>query len=289
MAVAFTASACQARADHAESFSAPENEIIQPTVLQPARLTPSTPTVVSTPSGCQQAEGVVETRWFESELFPKPITVNVYLPPCYDPNSSSEYPLLVLLHGQSYTHEQWLDMGLPQAVDQLINRGEAAPFVVAMPREEYYLQGFFESKYGNALIQGLLPWLSEEFHVCALADCRAIGGISRGAGWAVLLAFENLGTFSAVGAHSIPNAPFSDYRLYYLLGQSPDVQVPRLYVDSGRLDTYHTAALRFAELLEKYEVPFIWLEPEGTHTNEYWSAHLAEYLAWYARQIAPMP
>lgn len=253
----------------------------------PPTATPSPIPATPTPVGCQEPNGRVETRVFETELFPKPITVNLYLPPCYDPTAETPYPLVILLHGQSYTHEQWLDLNLPQVADQLITSKQAAPFIVAMPREEYYLQDYLDSKYGSALIQGLLPWLSAEANACGEARCRAIGGISRGAGWAALLAFENPGTVSAVGAHSIPNPPFSDYRLFYLLGLTPEGQVPRVYVDTGTSDRYFSGAQRFVRLLEEYEIDHLWLQADGAHNNEYWAAHMPEYMAWYAAQIAP--
>ena len=293
LVIIFWLTACNPNFNPMVKFAPPAASTQTATATQPAATftpmpststpVPATPTVV----GCQEESGRLETREFETDLFPKPILVNLYLPPCFDMNREDPYPVVMLLHGQSYTHEQWLDLNLPQLTDQLISTGQAAPFIVAMPREEYYLQDFLDSKYGTALIQAMLPWLSSEYHACAEAHCRAIGGISRGAAWAALLAFENPGTFYAVGAHSVPNAVFSDYRLFYLLGETASGQIPHLYVDIGTSDRYYAGAVQFVSLLEKYGIDHVWLQNEGAHNNEYWSAHIAEYLSWYAEQIAP--
>ena len=39
----------------------------------------------------------------------------MYLPPCYDANRSTRYPVLYMIHGQASTEEQWERLGIGAA------------------------------------------------------------------------------------------------------------------------------------------------------------------------------
>jgi len=53
-------------------------------------------------------------------------------------------------------------------------------------------------------------------------------------------------------------------------------------LDTGDLDTYLSATKQFVELVEKYGLPHEWHLNSGAHNEEYWAAHVEEYLRWYA-------
>jgi S-formylglutathione hydrolase FrmB len=36
----------------------------------------------------------------------------VYLPPCFDPNENARYPVLYMIHGQSFNDDQWVRLGI---------------------------------------------------------------------------------------------------------------------------------------------------------------------------------
>jgi enterochelin esterase-like enzyme len=209
------------------------------------------------------------------------IPFHIYLPPCYDPQEGT-YPLLVLLHGQSDTSELWMRMGIQLLADGLINRGEVPPFVILMPTEAYYLQDFLDSVFGQALFADLLPWMENEYAVSTERTCRALGGISRGAAWSALLGIQNWEQFAAIGAHSVPNAPYSEVRLKSLLEEIPAGSMPRIWMDTGDMDRYRKSAEAFAELLTRRGVPYEWHLNPGAHEEAYWRAHLEDYLRWYA-------
>jgi enterochelin esterase-like enzyme len=212
---------------------------------------------------------------------PYRIPFHIYLPPCYDPQEGP-YPLLVLLHGQSDTGELWMRMGIQPLADDLINNGEVPPFVILMPTEAYYLQDFFESVFDQALISDLLPWMDANYAVSTDRNCRALGGISRGAAWAAMLGMENWEQFAFIGTHSVPNAPYSEFRLKFLLEDIPAGSVPRIWLDTGENDRYRKPASELEELLSRNDVPHEWHLNEGAHNEEYWQAHLEDYLRWYA-------
>ena len=247
----------------------------------PTMIATRTPLPSATPAGCHESTGRMEWHELPEGAAPYMIPFHVYLPPCYDPQGEP-YPLLVLLHGQSDTSELWIRMGIQSLADDLIVSGEVPPFVILMPTEAYYLQDFLESVFGQALFVDLLPWVENEYAVSTDRNCRALGGISRGAAWSALLGIENWENFSAIGTHSVPNAPYSEVRLKFLLDDIPSDSVPRFWMDTGDLDRYRKSAKEFEELLTRRGVPHEWHLNEGAHEEAYWQAHLEDYLRWYA-------
>ncbi|MCD4673879.1 MAG: esterase family protein [Anaerolineaceae bacterium] len=268
-------SGCQSSPESVASSATPA-----PILTATATVT-ATPQPTPTPSGCQETTGRLEAQELPPGLASYPIPFQVYLPPCYDRRSGS-YPLLVLLHGQSDSSDLWLRMGIQSLADDLIANGELPPFVIVMPTEAYYLQDFLDSVFGQALTGELLPWVENHYAVSTDRACRAIGGISRGAAWAALLGIENWQGFGAIGAHSVPNAPYSEPRLKILLDAISPGDVPRIWLDTGTQDRYRKSAREFDELLTRRGVEHEWYLNEGAHNEEYWQAHLADYLRWYA-------
>lgn len=257
----------------------------QPTFTSLPTLTPLpafTPTPTASPLGCPETQGKIERRQVDSPLIGKPIAVRVYLPPCYPGSPESRYPVLILLHGQSFNEDQWERLGVAETADRLIVAGQVPPFIIAMPGEEYYLLDNTESKFGQALADELVPWLEREYTTCTLRACRAIGGISRGAAWAVRVGFIRWELFGAIGAHSLPPFRGDPNNLPRWLEKIPPDQRPRLWLDTGDRDAYLLATQQFVELLEKLELPHEWHLNTGAHNEEYWSAHVEEYLRWYA-------
>lgn len=223
----------------------------------------------------------METIEIQSGLIGKKIQAHVVLPPCFDRNLPGGYPVLYLLHGQSYTHDHWLDLGVASVAADSINRGEAKPFVIVLPREEYYLEDLPGSHFGDALVNEVIPWIDDHYPTCTQRSCRALGGISRGAVWAVRLGLTHPELFGATGAHSLPAAPYSEYRLAALIKEINANYPMRFYIDSGVTDTYIREAIAFEALLTKYRLPHTWVLGQGTHNDAYWMSQVSNYLSWY--------
>lgn len=241
-----------------------------------------TPTFGITPTPCPA--GKVETHTIESTPIGKPLRFRVYLPPCYDPHATPGYPVLYLLHGQGSDETLWTDLGLPQLADRLMENGQIPPFLIVMPYEEYALRDPLQSPFGQTIAENLIPWVESHFAVCTAPGCRALGGISRGAGWAIHIAIQHPDQFIAIGAHS--PAPFwgDDLRLYYRTAEYPPEQWPRFYFDSGAHDRYLEPAQAFVNRLGELGIPHEWHLNAGEHDTTYWQTHLEDYLKWYAVQ-----
>ncbi len=252
-------------------------------------LAPS-PVVSITPSPCTEPQGQVLSLQASFDFFAKPLQFELYLPPCYNNNagaSAGGYPLLILLHGQESDDNQWIRLGAAAAADRLISSHQSAPFIIAMPYEEYSLQDPVESSFGKLITQGLLPWLDRHYSTCTERACRAIGGMSRGAAWAVRLGFTDWKDFGEVGAHSLAYFWGDNVMLRQWTRLIPADQFPTLYMDIGDADRYRPSATEFEGLLTQYQVPHTWLVNQGEHIEAYWQAHVEEYLRWYSRNWTP--
>ena len=228
------------------------------------------------------AQGVVERYQIDSELLNLPVYISVYLPPCYDAALAGGYPALYLLHGQTFNDRMWIDLGAPETADRLIATSQAEPFLMVMPNEEFYYRDDEGNKFPEALVEEIIPWVETNFNVCTGMDCRALGGISRGASWAMRIGLTQPGTFSSVGAHSLPTFRGDIRNLPDWLDEIPDRLMPRIYLDTGRFDPEVKAAYRFENVLNEKGIPHTWHLNEGRHNEEYWSSHMEEYLRWYA-------
>ncbi|HKI52579.1 MAG TPA: hypothetical protein VJ987_00525, partial [Anaerolineales bacterium] len=102
-----------------------EQPVLIPTLIpvtstpQPTHApSPPTETPSPTPLTCLTQPGRVEEGLLESTKPPQ--AYFIYLPPCYDEKTDTRYPVLYLLHGQTYTDDQWIRLGAVDALDNLI-------------------------------------------------------------------------------------------------------------------------------------------------------------------------
>lgn len=245
-----------------------------PRVTAPPRLshTPSPPPCLSQPGRVEQGS-LGEFNPAQEFL--------IYLPPCYDEQSDQRYPVIYLLHGQTYTDDQWLRLGAVETADRLILSGEARPFIMVFPDDRYWNLPPGPA-FGNRLAESLVPYVDEHYRALADRDHRAIGGLSRGAGWALRLGLTRWDLFSALGLHSL--AVFSEDApmLENWLEAIPTQYWPRIYMDIGEDDRQRGSAGQVEALFTRYNVPHEWHLYQGDHSESYWRLHVEEYLRWYA-------
>jgi enterochelin esterase-like enzyme len=211
-----------------------------------------------------------------------PLQFRVYLPPCYDQEPERRYPVLYLFHGQSYNDDQWDRLGVDETADRLIAAGEIPPFMVVMPYDRYGGQPT-DNYFSQAIVEVLLPYIDQIYRTIPDRQHRAVGGLSRGAGWAAHFGISQWKLFGALGAHS-PAIFYSDAQsMRTWLNAMPVNQAPRIYVDIGDRDRPEImeSALWFETLLNQYELPHEWHLFTGYHAEEYWRTHMEQYLRWY--------
>ena len=241
------------------------------------------PTLSVTPTfDCLMAGGSIQESQFYSDILGADFFYRIYLPPCYDAKPNQRYPVAYLLHGLSYDSDQWLRLGLEEKMNNAIRSEEIPPFIVVMPQEARF-DSPPTSPFDDVLVDELIPYVEDNFRTLNEKSHRAIGGISRGAAWAVRLGFEHHALFAKVGAHSLPLFESDISRIQAWLTQTPKEDLPLIFIDIGRDDLERASAFEFAKQLDQYGIPHEWYLFNDGHTENYWSAHLGQYLRWYAK------
>ncbi len=192
--------------------------------------------------------------------------------------------MLYLIHGQSYNDDQWERLGAAELTARLASSAELPPFIIVMPRDRLWSEPT-EDKFGQAVVELLLPWIDANYRTLPERQYRAIGGLSRGGAWALHIGITYPDLFSAVGMHSgfafHTDAPY----LRSMLESVPTDLIPRFYLDVAdhdRPDIYDSAVW-FEAMLTEYNIPHEWHIFQGYHEESYWQSHVEQYLRWYAQ------
>jgi len=252
----------------------------------PTQTVSTTPTSTHTPTPliCRDESGRIVNQQIETGLLSAPLVFRIYLPPCYDQQREREYPVLYMLHGQTYTEEQWDRLGIDETTNTLITSEQIPPLIIVMPREEDDHKPPPDNPYGEALANVLIPYIDQTYRTQEERTYRAIGGLSRGGNWAVHLGLSHWKEFGAIGAHSTPSfVTDGPPRIREYLQAIPKNKLPRIYMDAGEDDGWIYYTFKLEAVLTAENIPHEWYLFQGTHNEEYWSAHLEDYLRWYAQ------
>lgn len=266
----------------------PENQL---TLATPEKTQLPSPQPSSTPSVCTETTGKLVEESVDSEILGEEVHFKVYLPPCYDYYSETQFSILYMLHGQTSLDDQWVRIGLLRKMDELLAQNLVKPFLIVLPNEVNSNSDAFRSEFGDAIIADVIPFVEENYRVCLERGCRAIGGLSRGGNWAIHLGFEHSELFGAVGAHSAPlfyGEITNIYRAVEKAGTAADF--PNFYIDVGDRDADLADVTLFLNTLQELDIPHKYSAFVGYHDEPYWSDHVEDYLKWYDLQLAePIP
>ncbi|NJN43390.1 MAG: hypothetical protein HC806_00700 [Anaerolineae bacterium] len=241
-----------------------------------------TPSPTPMPLVCWTEGGKITQHTLRTPISPLPWEFRVYTPPCYDQQASRHYPLLILIHGSTFNDDQWDRLGVDETADALIGSGEIPPFLILMPRDRVWTDEPRDDPFGEALVDYIIPWMDDNYRTVAERAYRAIGGLSRGASWAVHLGLSRWELFGAIGGHSLPVFVTDPVRLTGWLDEIPPEAMPRFFLDIGEKDYLIEHALWFENLLSEKNIPHEWYLYTGRHEEAYWEAHVEQYLRWYA-------
>jgi enterochelin esterase-like enzyme len=238
------------------------------------------PTATLTPLVCLTGPGRVEEGSLNSTNPPQEF--RIYLPHCYDKKTDQRYPVLYLLHGQTYSDDQWIRLGAINALDQLILSGESIPFIIVFPDDHYWNlppgPGF-----GQRLVEELIPYIDTNYRTLPDRNHRAIGGLSRGAGWALHLGLRRWDLFGTIGLHSLAVFQEDASEVTSWLANIPPASRPRVFMDLGDNDPELPRASQVEAQFNDFGLFHEWHLYRGAHTEEYWRAHVDEYIRWYAQ------
>jgi enterochelin esterase-like enzyme len=197
----------------------------------------------------------------------------VYLPPCHG-SVIRKWPVIYLLHGLAGDYQFWPELGVIEIAEAAAQGQPGAGFLLVMPWQRTGLE------FELAMRDGLLPHVERVYGASAEPGERAVGGISRGGGWALHLAFRHPGIFSRVGLHS-PALMTGD--LFTLGNWLNDFEgdLPQVRIDVGDRDSLLPAVMELTTRLDELEIDYEFHLGSGRHEAEYWESNLTEYLSWY--------
>ena len=258
----------------------PTSTPIQLIPTQTATLTPPPlPTSTITPLACLANSGHLEQGSLDSTKPPQDF--RIYLPPCYEEKTDQRYPVLYLLHGQTYTDDQWIRLGAVQVIDALIKSGASVPFIIVFPDDHYWNlppgPGF-----GQRLVEELVPYIDSTYRTLPDRNHRAIGGMSRGAGWALRLGLTRWDLFGMIGLHSLAVLQKDASHVAGWLRDIPPAARPRVFMDIGDNDQELEMAQAVESEFNEAGLTHEWHLYSGAHTEDYWGLHVEEYIQWYA-------
>jgi enterochelin esterase-like enzyme len=229
---------------------------------------------------CDAATGRVEHVTFEASSFAERGDFQLYLPPCYDTETTRRYPVLYLLHGGSQDDDHWSQLGLPGAADAAIAAHSIAPMIVVMPDGGPMFAPKNRTAFEHYLVHDLVPRVDRTWRTSPERSGRAVGGISIGGRLALEAATDHPQLFSVVGAHSstVRDVPGLARRL-----ADGDL---RIYLDVGNLDALRGVDQSLADALDRDGAHYEFHVSPGAHGRVYWSAHVRDYLRFYDAALA---
>lgn len=266
-----------------------------PTITPPATMTPTdVATITPPPAPCEEDAGqIIDFDDNFSEIARENLRYRVYIPPCYF-SLQKRFPVVYLFHGLSYREQQFEDLGMIDALNQGIRLGVLPPMILVMPwmGSIGQLNQFPpDPSYERVILEELIVPVDRDFCTISNRDHRAIGGISRGGFWAFSVAMRNPDVFGIVGGHSafFPNdtvnipPPFNPLELALNSTFLLEADL-RIYMDNGASDSSAQSQQLMSSRLTQREIPHTYIvHPVGEHNEEYWSAHVEEYLTFYGR------
>jgi len=179
--------------------------------------------------------GQVAQRWYYSKVTGKWRRCYVYLPPEYEANTRTKYPVLYLLHGWGENEQGWHTQGhMDLIMDNLIAEKKAKPMLVVMdnlnavkPGEDASLfaargiitkasmadvptapggrVGFpanFGAVFTEMMLTDLIPMVERTYRVASGRENRAMAGLSMGGMQSFTTALGNTDKFAYLGGFS---------------------------------------------------------------------------------------
>jgi enterochelin esterase-like enzyme len=272
----------------------PANHVIKPNLLEPASEV-HVPGPTALPWEVNDVPyGVIHHHFYHSSVVGDDRDFYVYTPPGYDPSSQVTYPVLYLLHGFSDDASAWTAVGRANVIlDNLIAQGKAKPMLMVMPlgygAPEVLAYGWSRvphpelsqknrEKFGEALLQEVIPTVERSYRVKADRDSRALAGLSMGGAETLFVGLNHLDRFSYLGAFSSGGASTDYEKSYPKLDSGANARLHVLWISVGKSDGLIDSNEKFHAWLEGKGIHVEWVESPGAHWWPVWRRNLSDFL-----------
>jgi enterochelin esterase-like enzyme len=168
--------------------------------------------------------GQVREVWYDSKVTGTWRHALVYLPPGYDAQPSTRYPVLYLQHGGGEDETGWIRQGRANFIlDNLVAAGSCKPMIVVMAygyarRAGYVPPDLTGKSFGSPemrqamqdmaqafeddVTQVLIPFVDATYRTIADRDHRGMAGLSMGGMQTYQITLKHLDLFSYIGGFS---------------------------------------------------------------------------------------
>ena len=217
----------------------------------------------------------------------------VYTPPGYSPSARKRYPVLYLLHGFSDDTTAWSYVGRANIIlDNLIARGQAKPMIVVMPlgygTMEVVTAGWSRvrdqalwkrnaDKFGEALLNEVLPQVEKSYRVSTDRKARAIAGLSMGGTESLTVGLNNLDRFAWIGAFSSGGLNTNIASQFPNLGAKDNAKLRLLWISCGKDDRLIEPNQKLSDWLTAKGVNHDLVVTPGVHSFRVWRRALADF------------
>lgn len=241
--------------------------------------------------------GELRIRWYFSKTTGLWRRAFVYLPPDYEKNVKTRYPVLYLQHGAGEDETSWTKQGRANFIlDNLITAGKARPMIIVMengmvarkagsPPPAERVAGVLVSvsratgprgneAFGDVVINDLIPMIDSSFRTIQDREHRAIAGLSMGAGQAFQIGFSHLDKFAYIVSLSGGLRNFDVKTAYSGLFNDPSAfnkKIRLLWLGAGaREERFYQACKAAHEALGKAGIESVFFESPFAHEWQAW-------------------
>ena len=252
-----------------------------------------------TVASCAFGARVVEDGLYASTIGMS-TSYRVMLPPGYDA-TAQRYPVLYMLHGVAGDSSEWQSIGLLEAADRMMARGEIDPFIIVLPNggAKYWVNHASGERWADYVVNDVVTQVDRHYRTIPSAAGRAIGGLSMGGEGALRLALTNPQTFGTAAAHSPSlRTSFDQFapELQEIFGSAESWrQVTPLWLvmdrdtayglnislDIGEDDPWRANVQELHERMNSRGIAHRFEVMPGEHAAEYWIGNVDHYLSFY--------
>jgi enterochelin esterase family protein len=237
--------------------------------------------------------GEVHHHFYKSAIVGDNRDYYVYTPPGYDPNGSTMYPVLYLLHGYSDDASGWTAVGKANLIlDNLIAAGKAKPMIIVMPlgygAPEIVAKngpGFRGpdlrqrnmDRFRDALLKEVLPACEKDYKVSKDRESRAIAGLSMGGAETLYTGLNATDRFAYVGAFSSGGLGDDPAAAFPSMDSSLNSKLKVFWISCGREDRLFAPNQKLVGWLNSKGVKVSLHETSGMHTWMVWRRNLTDF------------
>jgi enterochelin esterase-like enzyme len=217
--------------------------------------------------------------------------MHVYLPPDYEKNTDTKYPVLYLNHGGGENDSHWTRIppggGAAHLIlDNLIAAGKARPMIIVMPSTGG-LASFTPPKPGEddactqEYLKDIIPYVEQHYRAKPGRESRALAGLSMGGFVVMNTGLSHLDTFGELYVYS--SGYFADQVSAFEENFKPVLSDPKtnqellrvpFYMAAGETDIALLNGQRTMSVINKYGVRNFWVLSSGGHEWVNWRRYL---------------